>query len=79
MKNKAHIIKEIEEGRIAHELGLAPGDELISINDSKIKDVLDYYYLIKDEFLNLLVKKPDGEEWELEIDKDYDDDLRHSF
>ncbi|CUH92674.1 DUF512 domain-containing protein [Herbinix luporum] len=75
MKNKAHIIKEIEEGSIAHELGLAPGDELISINDSKIKDVLDYYYLIKDEFLNLLVKKPDGEEWEFEIEKDFDDDL----
>lgn len=75
MKKKAHIIKEIEAGSIAEELELAPGDELISINDTMIKDVLDYHYLIKDEFLTVVIRKPDGEEWELEIEKDYDDDL----
>jgi putative radical SAM enzyme (TIGR03279 family) len=75
MKNKAHIIKEIESESIAMELGLAPGDELISINDTLIKDVLDYHYLIKDEVLNVLIRKPDGEEWELDIEKNYDDDL----
>lgn len=75
MKHKTHIIKEIEAGSIAEELGLGPGDELISINGNSIKDVLDYHYLIKDEFLNVLIRKPDNEEWELEIEKDYDDDL----
>ncbi|TAH72199.1 MAG: DUF512 domain-containing protein [Anaerolineaceae bacterium] len=75
MKNKTHIIKEVEAGSIADELGLTPGDELITINDTSIKDVLDYHYIIKDEFLNVLIKKPDGEEWELDIEKDYDDDL----
>lgn len=75
MKKKSHIIKIVEPGSIAMELGLCPGDELISINDTEIKDVLDYHYLIKDEFLNILIRKPDGEEWELEIEKNYDDDL----
>ena len=75
MKHKPHIIKEIEIGSIAEELGLGPGDELISINDNSIKDVLDYHYLIKDEVLSVLIRKPDGEEWELDIEKDYDDDL----
>ncbi len=75
MKKKAHIIKEIEAGSIAEELELAPGDELISINSTKIKDVLDYHYLIKEEELTVLIKKPDGEEWELEVEKDYDEDL----
>ncbi|HPU63458.1 MAG TPA: DUF512 domain-containing protein [Mobilitalea sp.] len=75
MKNKAHIIKEVETGSIAEELGLDPGDELISINDTEIIDIFDYQYLIKDEYLNILIRKPDGEEWELEIEKDYDDDL----
>lgn len=75
MKNKAHIIKEIERGSIADELGLTPGDELISINDTKIKDIFDYHYIIKDEFLTVLIRKPDGQEWELDIEKDYDDDL----
>lgn len=75
MKNKAHIIKEIEKGSIADELGLKPGDELISINDTRIIDIFDYQYLIKDEFLNILIRKPDGQEWEFDIEKDYDDDL----
>ena len=75
MKKKAHIIKEIEAGSIAEELELAPGDELISINEKEIKDVFDYHYLIKEEFLTVVIRKPDGEEWELEIEKDYEDDL----
>ncbi len=79
MKKKAHIIKEVEAGSIAEELELSPGDELISINGTQIKDVLDYHYLVKDEYLTVLVKKPDGEEWELEIEKDYDEDLGIEF
>ena len=75
MKKKAHIIKDIEEGSIAQELELEPGDELLSINGKEIKDVLDYHYLIKDEQLTVLIRKPDGEEWELDIEKDYDEDL----
>ncbi len=75
MKKKAHIIKEIEEGSIAEELELAPGDELVSINDTKVMDVLDYHYLIKDENLTVLIKKSNGEEWELDIEKDYEEDL----
>jgi len=75
MKKKAHIIKDIEAGSIAQELELAPGDELISINGKEINDVLDYHYLIKDEYLTVVIRKPDGEEWELEIEKDYDEDL----
>ncbi len=79
MKKKAHIIKEIEAGSIAEELELTPGDELISINGTIIKDVLDYHYLIKEEELTVLVKKLDGEEWELDIEKDYDEDLGITF
>ncbi len=73
--SQAHIIKEIEAGSIADELGLEVGDELRSINDTRIKDVLDYHYMIKDERLNILIIKPNGEEWDIDIEKDYDDDL----
>ena len=72
---KAHIIKEIERGSIAEELELAPKDVLLSINGKEIEDIFDYHYLIHDEELTVLVRKPDGEEWELEIEKDYDEDL----
>ena len=70
-----HIIKEIETGSIAEELGIEPGDKLISINDNTIEDVFDYHYLVNDEELVVLIEKANGEEWELEIEKDYDEDL----
>ena len=70
-----HIIKEIEPGSIAEELGIEPGDKLISINDQEIEDVFDYHFYVNDEELVLLIEKPDGEEWELEIEKDFEEDL----
>ena len=75
MGNKQHVIDKIEPGSIAEELELAPGDILLSINGMEIRDVFDYHYLIHDECLTMLVQKSDGEEWELEIEKEYDDDL----
>lgn len=75
MDNKAHIIKEVEAGSIAEELELSPGDQIISINGHDIKDAFDYHYLLKDEELTVIVKKFDGEEWELDIEKDYEQDL----
>ncbi len=79
MKAKKHIINTIEPGSIAEEMELEPGDELISINGQKIEDVFDYHYLIHDEYLLAVFKKPNGEEWELEIEKDYDEDLGIEF
>jgi putative radical SAM enzyme (TIGR03279 family) len=55
------------------------GDILLTINDEEIEDVFDYRYLIKDEFIEVLIKKQNGEEWLLEIEKNYDDDLGIEF
>ena len=54
---------------------IEPGDNILAVNDHPIEDIFDYQYLINDEYIELLVRKPDGEEWLLEIDKDYDEDL----
>lgn len=78
IKNR-HIIKEVLPGSIAEELELEAGDELLAINGQAIVDVFDYRYLTNDEFLELLIRKPDGEEWELEIEKDYEEDLGIEF
>ena len=75
MEKIHHIIKRVEEGSIARELEIEPGDELISINGSKVTDVFDYHYLLNEEYVELLIRKPDGEEWELEIEKEYEEDL----
>lgn len=70
-----HIVKEVEPGSIAEEMGIEPGDRLLSINDNEIEDVFDYHYYVNDEEIILLIQKSDGEEWELEIEKDYEEDL----
>ncbi len=74
-----HIVKEVIPGSIAQEMEIVPGDVLLAINDKEIEDVFDYRYLLKDEYIEVLVRKPDGEEWLLEIEKDYDDDLGIEF
>ena len=70
MKKVEHLIKEVYPGSIAEELEIEPGDVLLSINDQSIEDVFDYRYMIKDEYIEVLIRKPDGEEWVLEIDKE---------
>ncbi len=78
-KTKEHVIKTIEPGSIAEELELEPGDVLVAVNGQQVKDVFDYHYLINEEYLEILVRKANGEEWELEIEKEYEDDLGIEF
>jgi len=78
MKHK-HIVKAAQPGSIADEMGIEAGDKLISINDNTIEDVFDYHYYVNEEEIVLLIEKPNGEEWELEIEKDYDEDLGIEF
>lgn len=72
MKN---IIVKIVKNSIAEELELEPGDELVSVNGEEITDYIDYKFQISDETVVLEVKKQDGEIWELEIEKEYDEDI----
>lgn len=75
LENRGHIIKEVCPGSIGEEMEIESGDILLMINDAQVEDIFDYRYLIKDEYIEVLIRKKDGEEWLLEIDKDYDDDL----
>ncbi len=70
-----HIVKKVLENSIAQEMEIEPGDNILAVNDHPIEDIFDYQYLINDEYIELLVRKSDGEEWLLEIEKDYDEDL----
>ena len=72
---KGHLIKDILPGSIAEELEVEAGDMLLAVNDEEIEDVFDYRYLVKDDYLTVLIQKPDGEQWELEIEKDYEEEL----
>ena len=74
-----HLIKSVLPGSIADELEIESGDKLISINNNEIEDVFDYHFYVNDEYLTLLIEKKNGEEWELEIEKDYEVDLGIEF
>lgn len=79
MNHCRHKISQVKEGSIAWEMEIEPGDELLSINGETIEDVFDYHYLVNDEYIELLIRKPDGEEWELEIEKESEEDLGLEF
>ena len=74
MKKTEHIIKKVDEGSIAWEMEIEPGDILLKINDEEIEDIFDYQFLIQDTYIEVLVEKTDGEQWLLEIDKEFDGD-----
>lgn len=74
-----HIIKDVLPGSIAEELEISAGDKLLAINDQEIEDVFDYHFLANEEYLTVLIEKPDGEQWELEIEKEYEEDLGIEF
>jgi putative radical SAM enzyme (TIGR03279 family) len=44
-----------------------------------VRDLIDYCFLEADEIVTLDFKKADGEEWVLELEKDYDQDLGLEF
>ena len=74
-KNIGHKIKEVVPGSIAEELEVEAGDTLIEVNGQPVEDVFDYHYLTNEEYLTVLIRKADGEEWELEIEKEFEEDL----
>ena len=81
----SHKIQSVAPGSIAEELGVERGDVLISINDQEVEDVFDYRYLTQDEELTVVIRKGNSmeedepEEWELEIEKEPDEDLGIEF
>jgi len=76
MKNQ---VAKILPGSIAEEIDLEVGDRLISINGNDVIDIIDYKFLITDELITIEIEKVDGEVWEIEVEKDYDEDLGIEF
>ena len=75
MNQKGHIIQKVLPGSIAMELEIEAGDKLLAINNEEITDVFDYQYYVENEYIEILIEKPDGEQWVLEVNKDEDEDL----
>jgi putative radical SAM enzyme (TIGR03279 family) len=54
---------------IAHEIGVAPGTELLSVNGRALADFLDWEFLTADDELVIEARLPDGEDVIYEIER----------
>lgn len=78
-KYTGHFIKNVKPGSIAEELEIETGDALLKINGEIVEDIFDYQYMMEDDYVEVLIRKASGEEWVLEVEKDYDEDLGLEF
>ncbi len=72
-------ITSVLPGSLAEEIGFEVGDAIVSINGTKPRDLIDYNFLCADEFLELEVLDSQGKIHQVEIEKDYDDNLGLEF
>ena len=72
-KYNGHQITEIAPGSIAEELELEVGDILMTIDGEELEDIFDYNFMTDNESFVMVVKKANGEEWELEIESGGED------
>ena len=61
-----HKIIAVEAGSIADQLGIRPGDSLVTINGKKIIDWIDYQAFCSEEDIDLVTER-DGEEIEYSL------------
>lgn len=78
-KKREHIVKEVKTGSIAEEMEIEAGDKILAIDNTEIEDIFDYQFLVQDTYIEVLVEKPSGEQWLLEVDKEFDEDLGITF
>ena len=73
------LVEEVSPDGIGENVGIEPGDRLLSINGHVIRDVIDYKFFVSDELIDLKVMKGTGESLEIEIEKEPDEDLGLGF
>jgi putative radical SAM enzyme (TIGR03279 family) len=73
-------IDSVAPGSIADELEVSAGDRLLAVNGLPLRDLIDYsYYTASEEELLLEIEKPDGELWELEVERQAGEPLGLTF
>lgn len=68
-------VSGVVNASIAEELGISEGDILLKIDGSTPQDMIDYNFLCKGEVITVEIQKKSGDIEEIELEKDYDEDL----
>ena len=79
VKNINNLISKVYKDSIADEIGIEVGDILLSVNGEKVEDIIQYKFLISDEYIELEIQKKNGRVYLYEIEKDYDEELGIEF
>ncbi|MDP4160395.1 MAG: DUF512 domain-containing protein [Bacillota bacterium] len=67
--SKGLVVAAVDTGSIAEEMEIQVGDRVLAVNDEELKDIIDFQFGVSEEEFTLLVEKPNGDQWELEIEK----------
>lgn len=67
------VVAQVEPGSIAAEIGIEPGDIVVSVNEKELRDELDYRFYASDEEVLLEIQKKDGSREKFAIEKEADD------
>lgn len=76
---KPATISKITPNSIAAEIGFEPGDAIVTVNGTQLRDLIDYQYLCADEYLELEVLDRKGTTHHIEIEKEDNEDLGLEF
>lgn len=80
VKNINNIISKVYKNSIADEMGIEVGDILLSVNRERVEDIIQYRFLISEEYIELEIQKQkNGKIYLYEIEKDYDEELGIEF
>lgn len=69
------LVNNVLKNSISEELNIEKGDIILSIDGLQMQDMIDYEFLVKGENITVEIQKKSGEIEEIEIEKDYEDDL----
>jgi len=75
---KGDVVAHVVPGSLAGRVGLRAGDELVSINGHRLRDVIDVRFYSAEERLALRVRRG-GEEFTVEAERGYDELLGLEF